>query len=96
VHHACIVIDMFLFVRLFLVCNSVESTVLQKNVTVTEMDSVQLSCSTTFNKEVYWRVRTVLHDDKEDFSTFSRILVYILRSVKVEDSTLQRTEDFTI
>lgn len=47
----------------------VESTVIfdkeRVSVTVTEMETAQLSCPTVFNKSVWWNVRTVLHGERE-------------------------------
>jgi hypothetical protein len=52
-------------VRLFVVCNTIEAAVLQKNITASEMSSVHLLCSTSLNKSVWWNVRHVLWDEQQ-------------------------------
>jgi hypothetical protein len=52
-------------VRLLLACQTVDSAVLQKNVTASEMDAIHFSCSTIHNKSVWWNVRTVLHEERD-------------------------------
>lgn len=49
----------------FSACNAVESAVLQNSVTVSEMDSVHLSCSTIPVETASWHVRTVLHEEHD-------------------------------
>jgi hypothetical protein len=50
---------------MLLACYRVESSVLQQNVTASEMDSVHFSCSTTHNKSVWWNVRTVMREERD-------------------------------
>jgi hypothetical protein len=47
-----------------------QSAVLQDHVTVSEMDRVDLLCSTKFNKSVWWGVRTVLRGEREPWFVY--------------------------
>jgi hypothetical protein len=52
----------------------IDSAILGHHVTVSEMSEVHLSCSTTYNHSVWWKVRTVLHEEED------RRFIYRLQS----------------
>jgi hypothetical protein len=61
------------FLCFFFSVRVIDSAVLEDHVTVPEMSAVNLSCSTTFNQSVWWKVRTVLHGEED------RRFIYRLR-----------------